>query len=276
MYKVLLVEDEEMIRKGLRYTFDWVLAGCVVVDEAENGQEGTEKILALRPDIVITDVGMPIKNGLEMLRETVDKCGYSAIIISVYSEFELAKTAIQLGVSEYLVKPLEHSQLLVALEQAKERVEMRRYYARGRSSGRSDLSTLSVLEDIDWDAAENHLVGKMVRYIEENYASKISINDLVIPLRASTAYLAQHFKEKVGYTFNEFLNRFRIQRAIQLMKKGEGKVAVIATEVGFSDYTYFIRVFKKYTDMVPGQFLKYFRLKSDEWRDADDHSSHSQ
>jgi len=62
MYRVLLVEDEEIIRKGIRYSVPWEECGCSVVGEAENGAVGEEKIAELQPDIVITDITMPVKS----------------------------------------------------------------------------------------------------------------------------------------------------------------------------------------------------------------------
>ena len=78
MYRVLLVEDEEIIRKGIRYSVPWEECGCSVVGEAENGAVGEEKIAELQPDIVITDITMPVKNGLEMIADTREKFNYMA------------------------------------------------------------------------------------------------------------------------------------------------------------------------------------------------------
>lgn len=91
MYRVLLVEDEEIIRKGIRYSVPWEECGCSVVGEAENGAVGEEKIAELQPDIVITDITMPVKNGLEMIADTREKFNYIAIILTGYSEFEYAQ-----------------------------------------------------------------------------------------------------------------------------------------------------------------------------------------
>lgn len=95
MYRVLLVEDEEIIRKGIRYSVPWEEYGCSVVAEAENGAVGEEKIAELRPDIVITDITMPVKSGLEMIADTREEYKYIAIILTGYSEFEYAQQAIQ-------------------------------------------------------------------------------------------------------------------------------------------------------------------------------------
>lgn len=107
MLKVLLVEDENLIRRGLQYKMDWTEVNCVVVGEAATGQEGLTQIKALRPDIVITDIRMPDMDGLEMLREGRGVCPFHAIIISGYGEFDYAQQAIRLGVAEYLLKPVD-------------------------------------------------------------------------------------------------------------------------------------------------------------------------
>lgn len=67
----------------------------------------------------------------------------------------------------------------------------------------------------------------------------------------------QKFKEETGFPFNEFLNRYRIQQAIELLKDGDCKVYNVAAETGFKDYKYFINVFKKYTGTLPGKFKEY-------------------
>lgn len=111
MYRVLLVEDEEIIRKGIRYSVPWEEYGCSVVAEAENGAVGEEKIAELRPDIVITDITMPVKSGLEMIADTREEYKYIAIILTGYSEFEYAQQAIRNGVSDYVLKPLDMDEM---------------------------------------------------------------------------------------------------------------------------------------------------------------------
>ena len=102
MLKVLLVEDEDLIRRGLRFQMDWTAAGCVVADEAASGREGLEKIGLLRPDVVVTDVRMPDMDGLEMLKRGLEVGPFDAIVVSGYGEFDYAQQAIRLGVAEYL------------------------------------------------------------------------------------------------------------------------------------------------------------------------------
>ena len=81
MLRVLIAEDEDIIRKGLVYTTDWLSMGCVVVAEAADGQEGLEKILEVKPDVVIADICMPCLDGIEMIREASKTVKFRSIIL---------------------------------------------------------------------------------------------------------------------------------------------------------------------------------------------------
>ena len=85
MYRVLLVEDEEIIRKGIKNSIPWEEFGCSVIGEAGNGEEGVKLIEELRPDIVITDINMPLMDGLTMLSRTKFRYDYAAVILTGYS-----------------------------------------------------------------------------------------------------------------------------------------------------------------------------------------------
>ena len=73
MLRVMIVEDEDMIRKGLVFTIDWLSMDCVVVAEASNGQEGYERILEYKPDVVIADICMPFMDCIEMIQKASEK-----------------------------------------------------------------------------------------------------------------------------------------------------------------------------------------------------------
>ncbi|WP_242069280.1 helix-turn-helix transcriptional regulator [Paenibacillus dendritiformis] len=91
---------------------------------------------------------------------------------------------------------------------------------------------------------------------KQNFSKKISINDLSASLQISTVYLYSKFKEETSYTFNDFLNRYRMIKAIELLKQGDLLIYEIAERVGFQDYKYFSQVFKKYIGHTPSSFLE--------------------
>ena len=95
----------------------------------------------------------------------------------------------------------------------------------------------------------------MLRYIQEHYAERISLTDLSQELNVSCTHLNAKFKAEVGYTFHDFLNHYRISRAVELQKQGTWKLYEIAEMVGFSDYKYFNKVYKKYVGYPPNKSL---------------------
>ena len=101
MWKVLLVEDESLIRKGIRMTVNWGALNCMVVGEAENGEEGLKAVSDLHPDLIITDLRMPKMDGLEMLKKLREEGNEAAVIVlTAYDQFSYARTALRLGVVE--------------------------------------------------------------------------------------------------------------------------------------------------------------------------------
>ncbi len=257
-YRVLVVEDEEPIRKGIIFTYPWSERDCVVIGEASNGLEGLEKILELKPDIVVTDIGMPLMDGLEMLREAKDEVLFSSIIISVYNEFEKARQAIDIGVSNYLLKPLDHSGLDLAVEKAKQNLtHIKSYEKEKAAAGEPQLLDINLIGE----GYTNYYVNRTFAFIEKNYKKRIGLQDLVEELQVSANYINKKLKEETNQTFNEFLNRYRIQQAIEYMKNGDEKIYNIATSVGYSDYKYFITVFKKYVGISPSKLLLYYKNK---------------
>lgn len=116
MYQVLLADDEEIIREGIRRAVPWESLSLSLAAEAGDGKEALACAAACHPEIVITDIRMPCIDGLELIR-ILHKCNPNCriVILTGHEEFEYARTAIQLGVSEYLLKPVDISELCSVL-----------------------------------------------------------------------------------------------------------------------------------------------------------------
>lgn len=254
MFKVLIVEDEDIIRKGLMFMVNWQEAGCVVAGEARDGQEGLEKIRENRPDIVIADINMPVLDGLGMLENSIREYGYDAVLVSGYSEFEYARKAITLGVTEYLLKPVDFGALYDALRKITRKQAAAARVRDERKLIDMEKKKLGILECRSGSGEDDPLVEFMVSYIKEHYSSRVSLTDVSGQCGVSCTWLNAKFKGSTGYTFNDFLNRYRMQKAVELLKENKYKVYEIADLVGFSDYKYFIKVFKKYVGCPPVRF----------------------
>ncbi len=126
-YKVFLVEDEIVTREGIRDTVDWGAAGYQFCGEAPDGEIALPLIRERRPETVITDIKMPFMDGLQLcriLRETLP--AIKIIILSGHDEFKYAQEAIQIGVTEYLLKPIVPQELLAALHKVAHQIDQER------------------------------------------------------------------------------------------------------------------------------------------------------
>ncbi|MCS7458589.1 response regulator [Paenibacillus doosanensis] len=124
MYKVLLVDDEAMARIGLRSTFEWEENGFLLVGEASNGKTALQWLESHEVDILITDIAMPVMDGLELMRRA--RAAYPAlkvVLLSCHNDFEYVREGIRLGASDYLLKPtLETEDLQAVLGKLKEQI----------------------------------------------------------------------------------------------------------------------------------------------------------
>ncbi len=137
MYQVVLVDDESVIRQGLKKIIDWNILGFEIIDEAENGLVAFDKITDLKPDLVLLDIKMPGYDGitlLKMLRENDVDC--RVIFLTGFAEFEYAKKAIALGVEAFLTKPFDEVELIKVLKQVKCKLDEENHIARKLSSQR--------------------------------------------------------------------------------------------------------------------------------------------
>ena len=124
MYKVLLIDDENVILEGLTKIINWKALNCKIVGTAEDGKEGLKKIEDLKPDIVLTDIRMPKISGLEMISLMKDlQPDCQIIILTGFRDFDYAQEAIRLGVLRFLLKPSKKQEIVEAVEQAIEQIE---------------------------------------------------------------------------------------------------------------------------------------------------------
>ena len=257
MIKVLVVEDEDIIRRGLIGTIDWLSAGYTVVGEAVNGKDGLEKIEEYKPDLVITDIRMPVMDGLEMLREAQEKnLKFEKIILTSYGEFQYAQEGIKLGVIDYILKPIDEDIFYEALKKAKEKIKKLEALETVKELTDDNEETEFFNPKIYLGKDKNRYVEKAVEKIISSYAEKLNIKDIAEELGVSTSYLSRKFKDVTGETFLDVLNKYRIQKSIKLLGTQEYKIYEISEKVGFTDYKHFCNVFKKYLHTAPGDFIK--------------------
>ena len=251
MLKLLIVEDEELIRTGLVYSINWLEYGCGVAAEAANGEAGLQAIIKYEPDIVITDIKMPICDGLEML-EKASSLGlsFTALILTSYGEFEYAQRAIKLGVADYILKPIDEEKLIASVLAAKTELERKR---------EKSQRALPLSGEILPRPGGSRCVEKATELIRFHYSEKLGIEAAAAASEVSASYLSRRLREETGHSFLELLNGYRVQQAVRLLADTDSLVCEVADKTGFTDYKYFCSVFRKYTGMAPTEFAKKWK-----------------
>jgi len=261
MYKVMIVEDEQILRNGLRYLIDWSTYKCAVIATVSNGVEAMEELQRNDIDIVLLDINMPIMDGLTFLEQANQKYNFSTIILSGYDEFTYAKKAISYNVVEYLLKPLEEKNLIAALIKTIQQIN------KNNPQVEKQLATTmpeNFGQIILTETKNEKEIAIMLNYIEKNYQTRISVEDLIPILNKSKSYLNNKFRNFTQNSFNEYLNRYRITKAIELIALNQYKIKVISEDVGFHSYRYFVEVFRKYTGVLPSDFKEFADIIIDE------------
>ena len=250
MLSILIVEDEDIIRQGLVHLIDWNSMGCQVIGQARDGEEGERLIKALRPDIVLTDIKMPKKNGIKMIENALSFCKFKAILLTSHADFDYAQKALSLHIFEYLLKPVDK-------ELDSDGSHIKKITAYTIKSYGFDFDINKAL-----DKSRTRQVKLLLKKIIVSYQDPLNICAVAKEIGVSQEYLSRKLKEETGKTFTEILNMQRILKSIELLEDGCYLMYEIALISGFSEYKYFSSVFKKYTGKTPGEIKKELLLNT--------------
>ncbi len=246
--KVLIVDDEKYVRIGIKGETDWALIGCEVVGEASNGEEALEVAERTRPDLVISDIRMPKMDGIELAQRLMEKYPeIKVIFLTAYSEFEYARQAVRLGVSDYLLKPFQDGELEGAVQ--------RLLHLHPNASAQEKELEKELISLKSKDKISNRYVVTAIEFIEEHYnETDFSITKLAESMSVSEGHISRLFKSEAEISINNYLTRYRILRAMDYLKDVNVKVFEVAEKVGYQDIAYFSNTFKKLVGRTPSDY----------------------
>ncbi|WP_135556306.1 response regulator transcription factor [Paenibacillus cymbidii] len=344
MYNVMIVDDEYPVKVNLRSMIDGAGLPFRVADEAENGEEAYRLALRTKPQLIVTDIMMPVMDGLELIGK-LRSSGLETeiVIVSGYNDFAYAQQAIRFGVKRYLLKPIDDGQLLACLRELEQELrheerqrteqsewvwfcktrgerlaeqlwtlneeeaeltlaEIRRMFADrqltlavvhqcyrnllqfvfGELATRSDKPFAAARETLlpAGEAAPDDAVSAIVarlfaelrqirqhghrkkvqdalQLIRQTYSDEgLSLPTLAASVDLSPSRLSGLLREETGRSFTQLLTEVRMEQAMLLLGNASAKTYEIALEVGYSDYSYFTKAFKKYCGLTPMDYRK--------------------
>jgi len=245
---LLIVEDNNDIRQYLAEMFEPYYA----VDTACNGDEGFDKALQQVPDLVITDLSMPGKNGLDLCRQIQAEpllCHVPIIILSAHAEVDVQVQGLKAGAYDFVAKPFNKMVLYLKVQSL---LESRKKY-----KGFLKKQFIQQPSAVFSQSSEDKFMLSMHQVLDANYRDpEFSVEKFAAGIGYSRSQLFRKMKASLDTTPVEYLKLFRLTKAKELIDTGNWRVAEIAYEVGFSDPVYFGTCFKNHFGSSPNHFIK--------------------
>lgn len=232
--KLLIADDEDTI---LQSVCKYIQTHCdrfSRVYTAENGQEAIDLALQHQPELLLLDMQMPLKNGIQVMQE-LHEAGLRpmTVVLSGYDEFRYAQQALKYGARDYLLKPARASDIARCLNRLADEYE----------GSQPDAGEQS-----------HHLMSKIRNYIDEHYPQNLTLSSVAEEMGISGGYLSTLCHQNLDCGFVDYLNTVRVDRACAYLEQDYLKTYEIAHRVGFRDEKYFSKVFKKIKGMTPKEY----------------------
>lgn len=243
-YKIIIAEDEELQLNSLVKKVEAFGPDYKVVATAQTGSQAYKLICLHHPDIVITDIRMPVMSGIELIEKTrVQYPNIKFIISSGFSDFEYARSALRLGVSDYILKPVEPEELAKALNNV---VKLLKHQADDSKEAFNEEARTKTPEQV---------AKELMEYLRDHYKEEVNLNDIASQMHYSASYLTKIFYQFYDCSPSKYIINLRMQKATQLLLHNpELSVRQIGETIGYPEQGYFSRVFKKHTGKSPLEF----------------------
>lgn len=251
MIRVLVVDDEKIVRKGIVVLLPWEKFNMKVVGEAENYSMALDFLENNVVDVIFVDLTMPGKSGFDLIREVRNR--YSSIwtvVLTCHQDFGYIQEALRLGAIDYIVK----TQLeLEPVEEILQRISKR---IKDEKSSKGIDQYSDVICSNKYPQEINEGIMNALAYIDSNITRRISQEEVAKYANMSKGYFSRCFKDIVGKLFVEYLQEAKMKKAMELLMQGNDPVYLIAEQLGFQDEKYFSRLFKEYSGLLPTEYRK--------------------
>ena len=246
--KLLIAEDNEEIRTYMSNS----LSGIFDIVLAENGEEALKLVKEDMPDIVISDMMMPIMDGLKLcaaIKQNISTSHIPVIMLSAKTDSKDQMDALKSGADDYITKPFSMAVLIAKIQNI-----LRTYH---RVHDKATKSMEIAPERISYNAMDEELLKKAISIVERNIDnSDFSTEEFASEMNMSRSNLHLKLKALTGESALDFIRKIRFKEACRLLKDGRYSISEISDMVGFNTPSYFATCFKKYMGCLPTEYVK--------------------
>ncbi len=235
VYTVYVVDDEPLVLSQFEKNIRWEDIPFQLAGMSTDPVAACQRILEMKPDVVLTDISMPVMSGLVLIR-TLKERGLKAlfVVISAYDRFEYARELLLMEGFDYLLKPLDQERVNALME--------RMYLKLNAKGGTERPETYS---------AE---LNRILKHMQQHFQEKQSLGSIGERFSITPTYICRLFSKHMNTTFSAYLQELRIKEACRLLKSTDLTIKEIAACCGYEDYFYFCRVFRGATNLSPTEY----------------------
>lgn len=254
---LLIVDDEIYAIQGILDSVDWKQLPFEKVLTANSYTQALNIFLNHQIDLLICDIEMPYGSGLDLVgwvKENHPKT--ECIFLTCHDEFDFAKQAIKLQCLDYLLKPIAPDKLQEVMMQGIENVNQHKKDEQYVKYGMQYLNQLNTIQEETGKMKPADIIKKVESYIQTHLSEPITVEEISSQVFISPDHLTRLFKKETSLTVIDFITQQRMFWAKELLIKNEVSIAMISAKVGYSNYSYFTKVFKKTYGETPRDFIK--------------------
>lgn len=224
-----------------------------LVGEAYDAEIGLQLLETAQPHLAFVDVQLSKVSGLELLKRAATlNLPTQFIMISAHAEFAYVQKAMFYNAICYCLKPFSKNELYDGMEKAYNKLEADINMLKPAMP--TAVASDNSLNLKDKQLTTNRMVAEMLQYVHAHFQNDISVQDLANLCFINQSYAGQLFRQEVGDTFNNYLTQIRMKKAVELIVKTNLSIAAVSVAVGYRDYFYFAKVFKRVTGVTPSNY----------------------
>lgn len=247
--KVLVVDDEEKIIKGIKALLEEIIGGFQVVLEATNGKKALESLPFIKVDLMITDIRMPEMDGIELIKRVRKQFpDMPILVLSGYDEYEYMRQALRNNVTDYLLKPIDRIEFAETVGRLKLQLE-----------GKKHMDEVKNIQEPE--GKKHFIINKVKELVAEKLHQDSSLQSIAEEVNYSYAHLSTLFKSETGQAFSDYLLETRMAKAKQMLKETNLKIYEIGSLCGYPNAKYFMSVFKEAAGITPSEFRYKEQIK---------------
>lgn len=248
MYRLIIIDDDAGTSNNLGSYFPWEEHGFRVVEKFYDGYSAYQYLLTNQVDLIISDIKMPVMDGIELAKLLHEQMRKEKIIfISGYKDFEYARKAMEFGVCFYCLKPVAYQEIkqkLLSIRQTFEQEKKRDEF-------------VEVISDSN-ECIQKKQVRKIKDYVKANYKD-VTLDKIAEYMKMNPSYLSRYFKENAGANLFQYITNIRMKKALEFLQDEEYRVIYeICEKVGYNNPVSFAKTFRKKYGVTPTQYRNKF------------------